>query len=236
MSKKGPSLEYLKLTADRFEADIIHSLDLSSKALISLGDVGKCPNLQTLNLARNSLTSLDGLGPLQSLLSLDVSYNQLKDLSPLSLCVSLIRVEALSNNISDLNSLHSLAGLKDLRTLNLQTLKKQEANPVCKKEDYRKSIKEALPQVSRIDYVPRAIQLDQVQFDNDVQIDTNKLILRTGDLYGDIAGLDRLVSKGAKTDDKCNHIKERVKDSLKNCQKKQEKTETLLKEIDQLFK
>jgi Leucine-rich repeat (LRR) protein len=46
---------YIKTFAEKFDFQTIFFLDLKSRAIVSLGAIAECKNLQTLDLSRNMI-------------------------------------------------------------------------------------------------------------------------------------------------------------------------------------
>jgi hypothetical protein len=233
--KKGVPLEYLKLATNRFEEQIIYCLDLSNKQIVALGDVGKCTSLVILNVSRNALASLDGISTLESLSFFNCSHNLLKDLSSLASCPNLIRIDAMANEISDSMSLKSLATLQQLKVLNLQNIRREEINPVCREEGYRQITLKLLPKLLRLDFMPKGAEFEQPAAEEEIKLDTTKLVVKRAEMYGEFDELERMLNEEKKNEAKNDVLVQRVTESQTNCKKKQEKTDELIKELEKLL-
>lgn len=233
--KAGPSLEFLKLHAEKFEEGIIFKLDLSSRQLGSTGDIDQCSNLFILNLSKNQLVAVDGLKKLGSLAFLNVSHNRISDLGPLGNCGSLVRIDAQANDISNILTLRPLSRLSQLKALTLQNIKKDEANPVCKDPSYRMSALNMLQNISRLDFVPKNIDLELPKLDDDRKIDLTGLQLRSEDLYGDFQAIEQSLADQKKAQAKAELMCQKIDDARVGCLKKQEQATDLLKDIEKLL-
>ena len=233
--KNGPSLDFLKLHAEKFEEDIIFKLDLSSKQLGNTGDIEICSNLFILNLSRNSLTAIDGLKKLKSLAFLNVAHNKISDISSLGSCESLIRIDAQANDIGNVLCLRPLGRLANLKSLSLQSIKKDDINPVCKDPSYRISALNMLPNINRLDFVPKNFDLEMPKIDDDQKLDFTGLELRKEDLYGDFQEIEQALADQKKAQSKTELMWQKIDDSRLTCKKKQEQASDLLREIDKLL-
>ena len=221
---------------DRFEDGIIFSLDLSGRSMVGLGDVGGCENLVVLNLSKNNLRSLDGIQGLNKLLFVNVSFNAIRELSPLSACLALVRVEALSNDVSEFGGLKALGCVQSLKSLNLQNLKKEETNPVCKLDSYRQEALKCMPHLSRLDYLPRLIDIQKPQIEEPEELDLAGFLVTKSELYGDFDELERRLSDGKKLDSKIDLMMQSMQESQAACKKKQDRSEELIRDLNNLLK
>ena len=223
------------MESDRFEEDIIYSLDLSSKSMVGIGDVSKCVNLVILNMSKNNLKSLEGMVGLEKLMTINISFNMIRDLSPLSSCASLMRIDALSNDVSDIECVNVLYLVGGLRVLNLQNVKKEETNPVCRHEGYRFSVTKAIPHLKRLDFIPVGFDIEKPNIGEAEDIDVSGFKISRDELYGDFSELEKKIADGKKVDGKVEILVQSMKDQQEVCKKKQEKSDDLLKEINKML-
>lgn len=232
--KKGPSLEFLRLYCDKFDENIIFNLNLSGKHLDSTGEIDALQKLFILNLSRNQLTSVDGLKGMKELAFLNISYNAVQDLSPLSTCDALVRIEALANKVAEVGALKSLGKLENLKVLTLQTLKREEANPVCSDPSYRSTVIRMIPSLVRLDFTPKAIELEIPKFDEESKIDLSHLTLTKGELYGDFSVIEKSITDSKKAEIQAENMLQKVDDARRQCRQKQEQADNALRDLERM--
>lgn len=89
--------------------------------------------------------------------------------------------------------------------------------------------------LSRLDYVPRNIDLKiQLQVD-EIKIDFSSLVLKKGQLYGPFEEIEKALQEGKKQDQKTEDLYKGVTEASQNCKKKQDKVDDLIRDIDKLL-
>lgn len=234
--RKTITAEYLRLLDEKFEEGIIVCLDLSNKGFSAAGEIGKCTSLTVLNISKNSLSALDSISGLPSLKFVNISYNSIRDISGLNQCPALIKIEALGNTVSEMRSVLALDSLQSLKVLNLQSMTKEDANPVCKENGYRATIVKALPQLQRLDFLPRSVsELEQVGPEEELKLDLSSLKAGPGDFYGDLGELERALNEAKKAEIRTDSAANKIAELHANCKKKQTQTDEALKELEKLL-
>ena len=234
--RKTITAEYLRLLDEKFEEAIIVCLDLNNKGFSAAGEIGKCTSLTVLNISKNSLSALDSISGLPSLKFLNISYNNIRDISGLNQCPALIRIDALGNAVSEMRSVLALETLQSLKVLNLQSITKEDANPVCKEASYRVSTLKTLSQLQRLDYFPRSVhEFEQLGQEEDLKLDLSSLKVSPGDLYGDFGELERALNDAKKAEIRTDSTANKIADLHTLCKKKQTQVDDSLKELEKLL-
>lgn len=95
---------------------------------------------------------LSGMESLTKLKMLDLSNNRLTSIDSLKNCVALERLDLQNNLMKDTKSLERISSsLINLTNLYCQDFNGQNANPCCKANSYKPSIKKMFPELKALD-------------------------------------------------------------------------------------
>ncbi|MDI7227281.1 hypothetical protein QMM87_01125 [Leptospira santarosai] len=120
------ALDSCSLTKWNWISDLLNLKDLSiiSSRFIDISPIKNLRQLKKLNLYQNGITNLDPIETLIEIEELSIAWNKILDISPLS---SLLNLESLKlNGNNKLQSLAPLEGLKKLKRLSVDILKKEK--------------------------------------------------------------------------------------------------------------
>ncbi|CAD7970393.1 unnamed protein product [Amoebophrya sp. A25] len=122
------------------------SLKLNGSKVFCVRELGvKFQNVKFLYLNRAGLRELDGIAALPQLEELYISFNEVRELSALQFHDTLQVLDLEANQVSELSELEALATCPDLTELTL------EDNPVSKRKDYRRRVRESIPHLETLD-------------------------------------------------------------------------------------
>ena len=167
--------EYLKAITGKFDLETVFNLELVNKSISNLGSIPKCTSLLYLDLNHNNLSSISGIQSLVHVMFLDLSYNKISDISYLHTFRDLINCKLQGNNISGPfpSFFAKMAKLEKL-TFHEYPVTGQPnintSNPLCKNDNYRQEVLNAVPQLMWLDGIPR----DMEDFSTDFNDDDNR--------------------------------------------------------------
>ncbi|CAL8071342.1 unnamed protein product [Calicophoron daubneyi] len=146
----------------------LQHLNLSSNSIRDMKGLDTLRSLRTLNLSSNKLVEVRGLGCLYGLVQLDLSFNLLEDVDGLKdmygPSYNLTVVHLQGNRLKSVDNLLDCArGLINLRQLTLFDPQAGANNPMCKTEDYRRTVLAGLPRLEILDHMDsnnRPVRLD----------------------------------------------------------------------------
>ena len=164
--------DYLKAITGKFDLETVFNLELVNKGISNLGSIPKCTSLLYLDLNHNNISSIIGIQTLVHVMFLDLSYNKISDISYLSSLRDLINCKLQGNNISGPfpSFFAKMTKLEKLTFYEYKIDAKPEintSNPICKNNNYRIEILNAVPQLMWLDGVPR----DMEEFNNEFKDD-----------------------------------------------------------------
>ena len=168
--------EYLKAITGKFDLETVFNLELVNKSISNLGSIPKCTSLLYLDLNHNNLSSISGIQSLVHVMFLDLSYNKISDISYLNTFRDLINCKLQGNNISGPfpSFFAKMAKLEKL-TFHEYPVTGQPnintSNPLCKNDNYRQEVLNAVPQLMWLDGIPR----DMEDFSTDFKDDDNDI-------------------------------------------------------------
>jgi hypothetical protein len=129
--------------------------------------IDECKNLVFLNLSSNLLSDLKGLEKLDQLIYLNVAQNSLSTIEPVAYLGALQILILNGNMIKSTILLNCLIDLKNLRTLNLQTIRGDLKNPMCDEADYRNTVFNMIKSLKRLDGTPKDVK--KMDFGEDIK-------------------------------------------------------------------
>ena len=168
--------EYLKAITGKFDLETVFNLELVNKSISNLGSIPKCTSLLYLDLNHNNLSSISGIQSLVHVMFLDLSYNKISDISYLHTFRDLINCKLQGNNISGPfpSFFAKMAKLEKLTFHEYHVTGQPNintSNPLCKNENYRQEVLNAVPQLMWLDGIPR----DMEDFSTDFKDDDNDI-------------------------------------------------------------
>ena len=168
--------EYLKAITGKFDLETVFNLELVNKSISNLGSIPKCTSLLYLDLNHNNLSSISGIQSLVHVMFLDLSYNKISDISYLNTFRDLINCKLQGNNISGPfpSFFVKMAKLEKLTFHEYHVTGQPNintSNPLCKNENYRQEVLNAVPQLMWLDGIPR----DMEDFSTDFKDDDNDI-------------------------------------------------------------
>ena len=184
MMKANLSDEYIKAVTGSFDLETIFDLELTQKHITSLGSLPKCVSLVYLDLSQNRITEIIGIDNLIELEFLDLSFNNITNISPLGGLLKLRNVKLQGNNI-DGPLPGSLKSMKKLEKISFKCIdmedgkNKNNTNPICSMNNYRKNVFEFFSNLKWLDNIPKGMEevdynIYNEEEDNDIkQINVN---------------------------------------------------------------
>ena len=184
MMKANLSDEYIKAVTGSFDLETIFDLELTQKHITSLGSLPKCVSLVYLDLSQNRITEIIGIDNLIELEFLDLSFNNIVNISPLGGLLKLRNVKLQGNNI-DGPLPGSLKSMKKLEKISFKCIdmedgkNKNNTNPICSMNNYRKNVFEFFSNLKWLDNIPKGMEevdynIYNEEEDNDIkQINVN---------------------------------------------------------------
>ena len=176
MSSNEVTPTFLKTLSNKFDIEIINILDISSFKLTNLGCICQCINLRYLDISNNDLNSLLGIESLTFLKRLHAANNAITSLDSLKKCHDLEFLDIQGNKIKNLENIYELSSLNNLSYLSLQEYNFTNPNPVCKIQNYRKSILDKLRYLISLDGHRRnweVIALPETKEEENIKIEYN---------------------------------------------------------------
>jgi len=182
--KANLSDEYIKAVTGSFDLETIFDLELTQKHITSLGSLPKCVSLVYLDLSQNRITEIIGIDNLIELEFLDLSFNNITNISPLGGLLKLRNVKLQGNNI-DSPLPGSLKSMKKLEKISFKCIdmedgkNKNNTNPICSMNNYRKNVFEFFSNLKWLDNIPKGMEevdynIYNEEEDNDIkQINVN---------------------------------------------------------------
>ena len=163
MMKANLSDEYIKAITGSFDLETIFDLEITQKHITSLGSLPKCVSLVYLDLSQNRITEIIGIDNLIELEFLDLSFNNIANISPLGGLLKLRNVKLQGNNI-DGPLPGSLKSMKKLEKLSFKCIdmedgkNKNNTNPICSMNNYRKNVFEFFSNLKWLDNIPKGME------------------------------------------------------------------------------
>lgn len=148
-------------------------LNLSNQTLSSLGSIGECTNLMFLDLTQNKLKDVNSLSKLTKLQVVKLGKNFISSIEPLKDNMKMLHIDLHGDGMRGAKSFVCCKNMANLSTIYFQTLDGQYKNPICSEENYRNSIFEVLPQLKRLDGIPKN---KKINFDGEVKTAKKRLI------------------------------------------------------------
>ena len=180
MLKATLSDEYIKAVTGSFDLETIFDLELTQKSITSLGSLPKCISLVYLDLSQNRITEIHGIDCLTELEFLDLSFNNISNIAPLGALLKLRNLKLQGNNI-DAPLPGSLKSLKKLEKISFKCIdmedgkNKNNANPICKTDNYRNNIFEMFTNLKWLDNLPKGMEEVDYEYKNDEDDDIKKI-------------------------------------------------------------
>ncbi len=180
MIKVNLSDEYIKAVTGSFDLETIFDLELTQKHITSLGSLPKCISLVYLDLSQNRITDINGIDNLIELEFLDLSFNKISNIAPLGALLKLRNLKLQGNNI-DAPLPGSLKSLKKLEKISFKRIdmedgkNKNNSNPICSTNNYRKSIFEMFTNLKWLDNLPKGMEEVDYQYNDDDDEDIKKI-------------------------------------------------------------
>ena len=181
MLKANLSDEYIKAVTGSFDLETIFDLELTQKQITSLGSLPKCISLVYLDLSQNRITEIIGIDNLTELEFLDLSYNNISNIAPLGALLKLRNLKLQGNNI-DGPLPGSLKSLKKLEKISFKCIDMEEGksnknntNPICSMNNYRKNIFEVLTNLKWLDNLPKGMEEVDYEYKDEDDDDIKKI-------------------------------------------------------------
>jgi len=172
MIKVNLSDEYIKAITGSFDLETIFDLELTQKNITSLGSLPKCVSLVYLDLSQNRITEIIGIDNLIELEFLDLSFNKISNIAPLGALLKLRNLKLHGNNI-DGPLPGSLKSLKKLEKISFKIIdmedgkNKNNSNPICSTNNYRKNIFEFFTNLKWLDNLPKGMEEVDYEYNDD---------------------------------------------------------------------
>ena len=90
----------------------------------------------------------------------DLSDNSISNVDCFQDFNELVNVKLEGNMIKSTDNLKALKSCNKLKNLHLQTLSGDRQNPICQLEGYRNNLLNFISQISRLDSIPKGMQLN----------------------------------------------------------------------------
>ena len=180
MIKVNLSDEYIKAVTGSFDLETIFDLELTQKHITSLGSLPKCISLVYLDLSQNRITDINGIDNLIELEFLDLSFNNISNIAPLGSLLKLRNLKLQGNNI-DGPLPGSLKYMKKLEKISFKCIdmednkNKNNTNPICSTNNYRKNIFEIFTNLKWLDNIPKGMEEVDYNYQDDDDNDIKKI-------------------------------------------------------------
>ena len=180
MIKANLSDEYIKAITGSFDLETIFDLELTQKNITSLGSLPKCISLVYLDLSQNRISEILGIDNLVELEFLDLSFNKISNIAPLGALLKLRNLKLQGNDI-DGPLPGSLKNLKKLEKISFKCIDMEEgknknnSNPICSTNNYRKNIFEVFTNLKWLDNLPKGMEEVDYEYKDDDDDDIKKI-------------------------------------------------------------
>ena len=180
MIKANLSDEYIKAITGSFDLETIFDLELTQKNITSLGSLPKCISLVYLDLSQNRISEILGIDSLVELEFLDLSFNKISNIAPLGALLKLRNLKLQGNDI-DGPLPGSLKSLKKLEKISFKCIDMEEgknknnSNPICSTNNYRKNIFEVFTNLKWLDNLPKGMEEVDYEYKDDDDDDIKKI-------------------------------------------------------------
>ena len=180
MLKVNLSEEYIKAVTGSFDLETIFDLELTQRQITSLGSLPKCISLVYLDLSQNRITEIIGIDNLIELEFLDLSFNNISNIAPLGALLKLRNVKLQGNNI-DGPLPGSLKSLKKLEKISFKCIdleddkKKNNTNPICSMNNYRKNVFEVFTNLKWLDNLPKGMEEVEYEYKDEDDDEIKKI-------------------------------------------------------------
>jgi len=145
------TLEYIKAETGEFDEESVFQAILTKRSISLIDAVNKCCNLRWLDLSQNQIIRMENLDGLAQLTSLDLSHNKIQKVQHLDGMPNLERLKLKANPISRIEDIEGLRVAHKLRHLHFQNVDCSDFCPICLKPEYRRTIREMLPDLFSFD-------------------------------------------------------------------------------------
>jgi len=149
------TVERLEIQVDSVAQDLsclgihlpkLRQLKLNDSNILCLRDLGTSLSvLEVLWMRSCSLQDIQGVACMESLKELYLSFNHVVDISPLHLHESIEVLDLEGNAVDNLEDVRCLNTCESLREMTLSS------NPVCKEDNYREVVLQAIPNLEILD-------------------------------------------------------------------------------------
>nr|CAB3263529.1 leucine-rich repeat-containing protein 61 [Phallusia mammillata] len=131
--------------AGEFDIESVHFLKLSKMDLFDISVLRESKNITRLDISHNRLSNIEAIGQLKSITFLNITANQITNIDCLAGSESLEELSAAGNLLSNTERIKCLMGLLSLKNLRLNDNINKLTNPICKMQNYHKSVLQLLP-------------------------------------------------------------------------------------------